>query len=64
MSKKKPTKAQLAAWREARVQSYARRLSTNELASMLVHLEDSCMVTPEFEVDEDWPAAVRSMRVK
>lgn len=61
---KKPTKAQLAAWREARVQNYANTRSTETLARMVVELEDSYMVTPEFEVDEEWPSGVESMKVR
>lgn len=64
MSKKKPTKAQLAAWREARIQNYADTRSTESLAGMVVELEDSYEVIPEFEIDEDWPERVRHLRVK
>jgi hypothetical protein len=65
MSKQKvPSKAQLAAWREARVQNYADTRSVGALARMVVELEDSYMVTPEFEVDEDWPERVRKLKVK
>ena len=65
MSKqKKPSKAQLDAWREARIQNYADTRSTDALARMVVELEDSYMVTPEFEVDEDWPERVKNMKVK
>lgn len=63
MSKKNPTKAQLSAWREARIQNYADTRSVDTLARMVVELEDSYMVTPEFEVDEDWPERVRNMKV-
>lgn len=51
---KKPSKARIAAWREARVQSYLKR-SHDALARMLVELEDAGDHTPEFEIDEEWP---------
>lgn len=62
MSKKKPTKEQLTAWREARVQNYADTRSVNALARMVVELEDSGSCLPEFEIDEDWPERVRHWR--
>jgi hypothetical protein len=63
MAKRKPTKEQIAAWREARVQNYARR-SPQTLAQMLVELEDSSECLPEFEIDERWPASVEHLRVR
>ncbi len=61
--KRKPSKAALAAWRNARVMSYANRLSPESLAGMLVDLEDSTGSCPEFEIDEEWPASVANMKV-
>lgn len=65
MSKKrKPTKEQLAAWREARVANYANTRSVQALAGMVVELEDDGGCVPEFEIDDEWPNAVRNLRVK
>lgn len=52
-----------AAWRQARIDSYANRLSPASLAGMLVDLEDAGGHCPEFEYDEEWPAAVAHLRV-
>lgn len=62
--KSSPTKAQLAAWREARAQNYARNLSPLSLAGMIVNLEDDGKHIPEFEYDDEWPEHVRHLRVK
>lgn len=62
MSKKKPTKAQIAAWREARVINYTSTRSVDALARMVVELEDDGGCVPEFEIDEDWPEAVRNLQ--
>ena len=61
--KKKPTLAQMTAWRVARMRSYASR-SPETLAWMLVDLEDSTESLPEFEIDEAWPSSVESLRVR
>lgn len=50
------------AWREARVQNYALTRSPETLARMLVELEESYDVVPEFEINEDWPDAVASLK--
>lgn len=63
MSKKKPTKAQITAWREARVANYTNTRSISSLARMVVELEDDGGCVPEFEIDDDWPAEVRKMKV-
>lgn len=54
--------ARVAAWREARAQNYLRTRSPESLASMLVDLEDAGGHVPEFDVDEEWPEAVRHLR--
>lgn len=64
MAKKKPSKAQMKAWRDARVASYADSRSLNSLAGMVVELEDINGCTPEFEIDDEWPSAVSHLRVK
>lgn len=60
------TAESINAWREARVQNYARTRSLDALARMVVELEDDgdhpCL--PEFEFDEEWPEAVAHLRVK
>jgi len=60
------TAESVAAWRDARVQNYARTRSPDALARMVVELEDDadhpCL--PEFEFDEAWPEAVAHLRVK
>jgi hypothetical protein len=61
---KKISKAQLRAWREARVENYARTRSVRALAGMVVELEDDHGGPPEFEYDEAWPAAVQHLRIK
>jgi len=48
----KPTKK---AWREARIQHYADTRHPQTLAQMVVELEDSHDVVPEFTIDEEWP---------
>lgn len=48
----KPTKR---AWRDARIQHYADTRHPQTLAQMVVELEDSYDVTPEFNIDEEWP---------
>jgi hypothetical protein len=58
----KPTKAQLAAWREARVQHYIATRGVDSLARMIVDLEDSGGNVPEFDIDDDWPECVRNLR--
>lgn len=60
----KRTKKQLAAYRDARIQNYARRLSPESLAGMLVDLEDSGGHEPEFQYDEEWPGSLERMRVR
>lgn len=47
-----PTKK---AWRAARIQHYADTRHPQTLAQMVVELEDSYDVTPEFDIDEEWP---------
>jgi hypothetical protein len=61
---KQPTKEQIAAWRAARAQSYARTRTAETLAAMLVELEDSSECLPEFEIDEEWPSGVEHLRVR
>lgn len=61
--KKKPTKTQIAAWREARIANYASTRTIDGLARMVVELEDDGKHTPEFEIDDDWPEAVANMKV-
>lgn len=58
------TKREKAAYRNARIQSYASRLSPESLAGMLVDLEDSGGHTPEFEIDEEWPGALERLRAR
>jgi hypothetical protein len=58
-----PNANQLAAWRAARARNYLSTLSAEALAAMVVELEDDGHV-PQFEIDEEWPAAVRHMRIK
>lgn len=53
----------VAAWKEARVQSYAATRSAESLVRMLVDLEDTCDCEPEFRIDEEWPASVRNLQV-
>lgn len=55
--------ARLFAWREARVQNYARTRGLDGLARMLVDLEDAGGHVPEFEIDEEWPEGVGDFRV-
>jgi len=43
------------AWLEARMQHYADTRHPQTLAQMVVELEDSYDVVPEFAIDEDWP---------
>jgi hypothetical protein len=62
--KKVFTKEQFAAWRQARVENYARTRSLGALAQMLVELEDSSECLPEFEIDERWPSAVEHLRIR
>ena len=42
-------------WREARIQHYADTRHPQTLAQMVVELEDSYDVVPEFTIDEEWP---------
>lgn len=42
-------------WRAARIQHYADTRSLLGLAQMIVELEDSQDLTPEFCIDEEWP---------
>ena len=58
------SKAQLSAWREARVQNYINTRSLDALARMVVELEDSCDFAAEFDIDEAWPTAVQHMRIR
>ncbi|HSR79102.1 MAG TPA: hypothetical protein VLN57_21190 [Xanthobacteraceae bacterium] len=58
------TKREKAAYRQARIQSYASRLSPESLAGMLVDLEDAESLAPEFEIDEEWPGALEGLRVR
>lgn len=57
-------KKQVAAWHEARIHNYVITRSPLALATMVVELENSGTCLPEFEIDEQWPAEVRHMRVK
>lgn len=59
----KPSKKQIATWNEARVQNYIATRSPETLARMLVYLEMLSKRLPEFEIDEEWPEAVRDMKV-
>jgi hypothetical protein len=43
------------AWLDARIQHYADTRHPQTLAQMVVELEDSYDVVPEFAIDEDWP---------
>lgn len=61
--KKKPTPTQLKAYRDARIANYARTRSAETLACMIVELEDSTHSLPEFEYEDEWPVAVRAMRM-
>lgn len=56
---KKPSAQRLREWRAARVQSYVTRYSSEALAAMVVQLEDKHNLTPEFEVDDEWPGRGR-----
>lgn len=47
---------------DARVQNYAATRSPESLARMLVDLEEATGSEPEFLIDEEWPAAVRSLQ--
>lgn len=51
-----------AAYREARIQSYAQTRSVQSLAQMIVELEDAGGHCPEFEIDEEWPRCVDHLR--
>ena len=55
MKKRRTTKKAVAAWKEARAQSYARRLSPLTIATMLVDLEDDGGYEPEFGFQDPWP---------
>lgn len=49
----KPTKK---AWLEARIRHYSDTRHPQTLAQMVVELEESHDVTPEFDFEEEWPA--------
>jgi hypothetical protein len=59
-----PSKEQIKAWRAARVLNYENTRSPHALACMLVELEDQQGLIPEFAIDDEWPNAVRSLRIK
>lgn len=44
-----------AKWREARILHYADTRHPATLARMVVELEDTANVCPEFTIDEEWP---------
>lgn len=64
MPKKKLTKEQRQAFRDARVTNYQLHLSPQTLASMVVELEDESNCPPEFEYDEEWPSSVQHLKPK
>lgn len=59
-----PSRKELEAWRTARVEHYIQTRSHTGLAHMLVDLENATNSTPEFDINEDWPASVRHLKVK